>query len=158
MDVQFGLGLISTFTADKARSLTPPLTAGVTYLFNEKVSLGFQFGYTAAQKTREMLGQQIIWQNNFYTFSLRTGFHYTRISNWDIYGGLALSHNLSRISKVESEKRGIEANLGIQESSSQFSYTAFLGSRYAISKRMNIFAEAGFLTSIFTAGFGYRLL
>ncbi|MCB9040646.1 MAG: hypothetical protein H6557_28800 [Lewinellaceae bacterium] len=50
------------------------------------------------------------------------------------------------------------ANLGVQESASQFSYTAFLGARYAVDKRMSIFAEAGFLTSILTAGFGYRLL
>lgn len=57
-----------------------------------------------------------------------------------------------------AEKGALGANLGVQESASQFSYTAFLGARYAVDKRMSIFAEAGFLTSILTAGFGYRLL
>ena len=158
LDANFGIGLLSTFAADKARTITPPLTIGGEYLINEKVSVGLQFGYTAAEKSRETMGQKVAWHNNFYTISLRTGFHYTRISNWDVYGGLALSQNISRISSLNSEKSLFSLNLGIQESTSQFSYTAFLGGRYAIDKRMSIFAEAGFLTSIFTAGFGYRLL
>ncbi len=158
LDAHLGIGLFSTFSADKARAAVPPLTISGEYLLNEKLSLGFQFGYTAAEKTRETLGQQATWHNDFYTFSLRTGFHYTRISRWDLYGGFALSHNISRISKLESEKSGLDANLGIQESTSQFSYTAFLGCRYAANQRVSLFAEAGFLTSIVTAGFGYRLL
>ncbi|MCB0583354.1 MAG: outer membrane beta-barrel protein [Phaeodactylibacter sp.] len=158
LDARFGIGLISTFAADKARTVTPPLVAGADYLINEKVSVGFQFGYTAAEKTREVLGQKISWHNNFYTFSLRTGFHYTRISNWDVYGGLALSCNHSRISQLGEEKARLDVSLGVQESSSQFSYTAFLGSRYAVDKRMSLFAEAGFLTSFVTVGVGYRLL
>lgn len=158
LDVQFGIGLLSTFAADKARTITPPLIAGGEYLFSEKVSVGLQVGYTAAEKTKEAVGRKITWHNDFYTLSLRTGFHYTQISKWDIYGGLAFSQNLSRVSGLDAEKGALGANLGVQESASQFSYTAFLGARYAVDKRMSIFAEAGFLTSILTAGFGYRLL
>ena len=157
LDAQIGVGLLSTFVADKARAITPPVTIGGTYLLNDKFSLGLQYGYSSAEKNREILGQKIKWRNNYYTFSLRTGFHYTRRESWDIYGGLAFSHNISKVSKAGSEKKNLGRYLNIQDSSSQFSYTAFLGARYAIDRKMSFFTEVGFLTSIITAGFGYRI-
>ena len=74
LDAQIGVGLLSTFVADKARAITPPVTIGGTYLLNDKFSLGLQYGYSSAEKNREILGQKIKWRNNYYTFSLRTGF------------------------------------------------------------------------------------
>lgn len=157
MDAAAGIGLIATFAADKARAITPPLAIGADYLLNEKVSIGLRFGYSAAEKKREIMGRDVIWNNSFYTVGLRVGFHYTRISRWDIYGGMMLSQNFSRVSWVDIEKAALIKNLGVQESSSQFAYTAYLGSRYAADKKMSIFAEVGFLNSLLTVGFGYRL-
>ena len=39
LDANFGIGLLSTFAADKARTITPPLTIGGEYLINEKGEL-----------------------------------------------------------------------------------------------------------------------
>lgn len=158
LDAVVGIGLYSTFAADKARTVAPPLTLGADYLINEKISVGLHFGYSVAEKKKEALGRVVTWNNRNYSLSLRTGFHYTRISRWDIYGGMILAQNFSRISWTDGEKAALIERLGVQESSSQFVYTAYLGGRYAVDKKMSVFAEAGFLNSLLTLGFGYRLL
>ena len=158
-DINFGVGALPTFAKDKGTTKLLPLVMNVHYKINPKFSLGVFAGHSVTETNREFIndGQLTQWKNRFSTFGIRAAAHTDKLYKWDIYGGMTLSYNFSNIEVIEGNMDILADHMGIKPRSGKFSASAFLGSRYEITKHLGIFGELGFGISILTMGVSCRL-
>ena len=157
-DLSFGVGAFPTFAKDKGKVLVLPLSLNFDYKINKNFSLGLYTGYSVTETDREVIndGEVAQWQNKYSVYGIRAAAHTDKLDNWDIYGGMTLSYNHSRIDVIEGSKEKLEEHMGIKESSGKVSASGFVGARYSITKNLGVYTEVGFGISLLTAGVSYR--
>ena len=156
-DVNLGIGVVPTYLMDGGKTITPPLSLGLDYLLNEKISVGLIYGHSVSEGVPELISDGVLTARNNHTsvFGLRGAMHVTKFDNWDIYGGFQLAYNHIKIdSKAPAQ---FDQNKGIEPEKSTVSYTGFVGAKYAFAKRFHAFSEVGFDISIFKMGIGIQL-
>ena len=160
LDLQAGIGLAPTFLADGGRQLVPPMSLSADMMLSDNFSVGLFSGYTKAQSKEFLVadGIEAQWQNSMVEVGARFAFHYTKMQDWDIYGGFAFTYSHSSITAMRAELDKIAANLGVEPTSSAFFPTAVMGARWAFSSKWTAFSEISYGVSIIKAGVGYRLL
>jgi hypothetical protein len=159
VDIQVALGIFPTYIADRPESIMPPVHLGVRWLRYKYLSLGAFSGYSQSQ-SRDMLLLDSIrgsWVNQTWFLGLESGIHYTRLDNWDLYGGLTLLYQHVWLNASSPEFEKALTNVGIKNRQGRATITAFVGSRFALSSRYNVFAELGYGVSLLKVGMGVRL-
>ena len=159
VDIQAGIGLAPTFLADGGKQLVPPMSISADMMVSDNFSVGVFSGYTKAQ-TKEFLvadGINAQWQNSMMEVGIRAAIHYTKMQDWDVYGGFALTYNHSTITAMQAELDKIAHHLGVEPTSSIVFPTAVMGARWAFSPKWTAFGEISYGVSIIKAGVGYRL-
>jgi hypothetical protein len=159
VDIQAGLGIFPTYLADRPETMMPPLQVGVRYMVAEYVSLGVFGGYSLSQSREKTLLDSIRgrWYNQSSFLGTEFGFHYTKIDNWDLYGGLSLLYQYIRLESDNPEFEKAMQHTGIQMRRGRATMTAFIGSRFALSARCTVFAELGYGVSLLKVGAGFKL-
>jgi opacity protein-like surface antigen len=159
MDIQAGLGIFPTYLADRPEIIMPPLQVGARYMVSQYVSLGAFAGYSLSQSREKILHDSIRgrWFNQSYFLGTELGFHYTKIDNWDLYGGLSLLYQYVRLEADNPEFEKAMRQTGIQARRGKATMTAFIGSRFALSDRFTLFAELGYGVSLLKVGIGFKL-
>lgn len=159
VDVNFGVGALPTFAKDKGQVVFVPMILNASYKLTNKFSLGTYVGHSVTETNREILNDGVLtqWKNHFTTFGIRAAAHTDKLYNWDIYGGLSLSYNFSRIDLIEGNSDDMAKHMGIKPKSGKFAASGFVGSRYALSKKVGLYGEVGFGISILTFGCSLRL-
>lgn len=159
LDVNFGVGALPTFAKDKGKVLVVPLTMNATYKLTNKFSLGVYAGHSATETNRELFNDGVLsqWQNHFTTVGIRAAAHSSNQYNWEIYGGMTVSYNYSRIKMMEGDLDQMAKHMGIKSHSGKVAASAFLGTRYAVTDKLGMYGEVGFGISILTFGVSLRL-
>ena len=162
LEATFGLGLVPTFLADKAKVKLLPLAVGIEYRFSETFSLGATATHSISESKPVVLGDGVeaTWTNRYSQFVLRPLVHITRIEDWDFYGGFSIGVARSGIvgqsNGKEEDLREYERHMGI-ESRTNGVFSGIAGLRYVLSPKWTVGAELGFGASIFTVGANYYL-
>ena len=151
--------MFPTYLADKPETFMPPLQLGVRWMIAKYLSLGAFGGYSTSTSKEKVLFDSFRgrWNNTTYFLGLENGFHYTRIDNWDVYGGLCLLYQYAQVSSDNSEFEKAMEHAGMQHSSGKMALTAYIGSRFALSGHYTVFAELGYGVSLLKVGVGYKL-
>jgi hypothetical protein len=159
VDIQASVGIFPTYIADKPQSIIPPLQLSVRWMVARPVSLSVFGGYSYSRSRERLVfdSTRFSLYNQSYFLGLENGFHYTRIDNWDLYGGLCLLYQSIRIEADNPDFTRAMANFGIEARKGKLSLTAVVGSRYALSPHYTVFIELGYGVSLLKAGVGYRL-
>ncbi len=159
VDIQAGLGIFPTYVADRPETMLPPLQLGVRYMASQFLSIGAFGGYSQSQSREKLLRDSIRgrWYNQSYFLGMEYGFHYTKLANWDLYGGLSLLYQHIRIEADNPEFEKAMRQTGIKPRHGKATMTAFIGSRFALSDRYTVFAELGYGVSLLKVGMGFKL-
>lgn len=159
VDINLGIGAFPTFAKDKGKVMLLPLTLNAAYKLTSKFSLGTYVGHSVTKTNREILNDGVLsqWKNHFTTVGIRAAAHTDKLYNWDIYGGMSLSYNYSRIEMVDGSMDKMTKHMGIKPKSGKVAASGFLGTRYAVTENMGLYGELGFGISILTFGFSLRL-
>ena len=144
LNVGVGLGNVIA-TGD---GLVPPIGASFEVGIKDNISVGGYFGYTASE-------QQIgvgSWKYTYMIVGARGAYHRDFLDNdkLDTYGGLLLGYN---IASVKWEDNG---NLATP-SAGGFTYSFFIGGRYAFTDSLGAFAELGYGISWLQLGVNLKL-
>ncbi|MEK7253854.1 MAG: hypothetical protein AAB316_03860 [Bacteroidota bacterium] len=158
-DLTFLTGVLPTFLMDGAKINIPPMSVGVERMLSENISIGVQMGHSSSTTRNESVFEESKrYRNSFYFVGIRSAAHCNcRMDNLDIYGGAMLGYNLSLISVENGSFGELEEHLGIKEKEGKVTYSAFLGVRYACSKKLTLVGEFGYGISIIQLGFGYQI-
>lgn len=159
-DLSIGYGMLAiSKVMDQATTNLPPLSLRADRQFSNNFSLGW--AYTIASHTSQPSivedGFQQSISNTIHQVVLRPAFHMTRIRNADLYGGFQIGINLEYFRNNGGNPAHLEQHHDFQPNRIKGVYSAFLGGRYFLCDRWNVFGEVGFSTALATVGIGYRI-
>lgn len=159
-DLQVGYGLVAlSKVLDGATTILPPITIQADRFLSPNFTLGVSYVQSSHQSkpiiVRDGFSQRVT--NHTHQAGLRGAFHVTKIDNVDLYGGFKLAVNFQDFSVDQGDFDYLTNHLGIVEQKTKVTYTAFLGGRYAFSKKWSAFGEIGFSQALITMGVGYRI-
>ncbi|MEQ8707210.1 MAG: outer membrane beta-barrel protein [Phaeodactylibacter sp.] len=160
IDINLGIGVLPTFVKDHGKAKMLPMSLTADYKFTKNFSLGLAASYSVTESgVHQFLdGTTAQWRNNFSTVTMRAAAHSSLLQGcWNIYGGLNVGYTDSNIEMMQGEEEKVKAERGIGRTGSNFLYTAFLGTRYCLGKKIGLFGEVGFGVSIATVGISVRL-
>ncbi|MEM8584911.1 MAG: hypothetical protein AAGF87_11605 [Bacteroidota bacterium] len=153
------VGLISTFSKDLTKSLTPPLALGLSYRLSPTFSVG-------VQASTSRYAARINYFDRSYTTAVETtsrmlqahfNAHIPVGARGEVYGGLGLGYRGTDVAAQEGpidEKTTAESIVRPQNG---FLTTAHVGARYSLSPQMGVTGEIGSGLSLMTVGISYRL-
>jgi len=163
VEIQAGLGLVSTFVSMNAKTKIPPVSIAVNYRFKDFLSVGAYFGYSSTGYNGDMIDThgEIIKEddfslrNNFYLTGLRFQGHYSQ-GQLDFYGGAMLGYNFSRISTNITDPKDRPEGIVIEEGN-LVTYSGYIGLKYITPSKLGFYGEIGYGASLVTIGLTYRL-
>jgi len=97
------------------------------------------------------------WENRLTVIGLKAVVHSSKFGKWNIYGGMLFNYNIIRIRILRGDIDFMQDHQGFRNRSSNVSFSGFVGSRYEISPKANLFGELGFGASLLNVGMGYQL-
>lgn len=156
VELQAGIGLLSTFVSVNAKTKTPPVNLILNYRVKDFFSVGAYFGYSSTvYKDDAVKNDEFKLKNNFYLTGLRVQGHYTQ-GQIDFYGGAMLGYNFSRIdTNIEDVKNRPEGVL--IEEGDLITYSGYIGLKYITPSKLGFYGEVGYGASIVSIGLTYRL-
>lgn len=159
-DIQLGHGFFTLSSLlDDASTKLPPLTIQAGRFLGNNFSLGVSYTRSAHESQPFVINDGLVQRvtNNTHQAGIRAAFHMTKLDNADLYGGFKLAMNFQRFSVDKGDFEYLSNHMNIVPKRNKATYTAFIGGRYAFTKRLSAFGEIGFSQSLLTAGIGYRL-
>lgn len=156
-DASFGIGILSTFFKDESKTITPPLNLKLDYRLKPNFSIGLSVGYSANEVQRDVMKDNNFneWVNRYTVIQLRGTVHTDYLARWRIYGGMWLGYNHSSIKLINGNWEKIMKHTKIRPSSGELNISAFVGGRFALSKKIGLYSELGLGISLVTIGGSY---
>jgi hypothetical protein len=163
VELQAGLGLVSTYVSMNAKTKIPPVSLTLNYRFKDFLSVGAYFGYSSTGYDGDMTDShgniikedEFSLRNNFYLTGIRFQGHYS-MGQVDFYGGAMLGYNFSRISTNISDPKDQPEGILIEEGN-LITYSGFIGLKYITPSKLGFYGEIGYGASLITIGLTYRL-
>jgi len=163
VELQAGIGLLSTFVSVNAKTITPPVSLAVNYRVKDFLSVGAYFGYSStgySDNVKDVHGNvtkegQLKLQNDFYLTGLRIQGHYSQ-GQVDFYGGAMLGYNFSLIDTNITDLKNRPEGVIIEEGN-LITYSGYIGLKYITPSKLGFFGEIGYGASLVTIGLSYRL-
>lgn len=159
-DVQLGMGILPTaLLLDRASMKLLPVSIEVNHMLGNRFSLGLFHGQSIAE-SRPIVSVDGVQQrvtNHTSRTALKAAWHINSLPNADFYGGFMLALTDARFSVDIGDMGYLENHLGMVRRKTKLTYTGFVGGRYALTFKWNLFGEFGFGDSILTLGAGYRI-
>ena len=162
LDAHLGIGILPTYLADRKRSVQtfPAVYTALDYRLTKNFSLGAYYGRSESQTDEYIFSDGVrgSWTNRTQTYGLRAAFHIDRLKNTDLYGGFTVGRTQSLIDCTDPTMKRMEQYMGIENVNAKTVFSAFLGGRYAVTKRLGAFAEIGAGgVALARAGLSYQL-
>jgi hypothetical protein len=163
VELQAGIGLLSTFVSTNAKTKTPPVNVVLNYRVKDFFSVGAYFGYSSTAysgNAKDIHGNtikedQFKLRNEFYLTGLRFQGHYSQ-GQVDFYGGAMLGYNFSRIDTNIEEVKDRPEGVLIEEGN-LVTYSGYIGLKYITPSKLGFYGEIGYGASLVTVGLSYRL-
>ena len=159
-DIQIGYGLFTTATIlDKAATIIPPITVRANRFMSDNFSLGIAYTVSSHQSEPFIIpdGFEQRLTNTTHQVVLRPTFHVTNLKNADLYGGFQIGMNYEMFKVDSGDLEYLKKHKNLSPQQTKGVYSAFVGGRYVISKKLSAFGEIGYATSFLTFGVGYRI-
>jgi len=164
VELQAGIGLLSTFVSMNAKTKTPPVNFIVNYRVKDAFSIGAYFGYSSTgyrDDNKDIHGGSVKKEdfkltNNYYLTGLRFQGHYSQ-GQFDFYGGAMLGYNFSRINTNITEVKDRPEGVLIDDNKSLVTYSGYIGLKYITPSKLGFYGEVGYGASIVSVGLTYRL-
>ena len=159
IDLQSAVGIFPTYLADQPESVMPPVHIGLRWMVADPFSVSIFAAYSTS-RSREVLSFDSArgrWKNQTLFIGIENGFHYTRIDNWDFYGGFSLLYQHIHVDTDSPKLKRMMPLYGIKARRGKMALTAYIGSRFALSSHYSVFIDLGYGVSLLRVGVGYRL-
>lgn len=130
----------------------PPLSLGLQYGYDDKISVGGILGYSSSS-------QDFGWGEYSYSYIMigaRGEYHFLENSeNIDAYAGVTLGYDI--VSSSWKDKTGFGFNSSASSSGSYALFGAHVGAKYYLTPQLSLFGELGYGVSYLSAGVAFRL-
>lgn len=160
-DLFMQVGILPTYLIDKAKIVLPPVGLRAEHRFGKQYSLGVEAAHSVSQKTDFFVPTEEVreYQNTSYFFGLRNSVHCDcrRTENIDLYGGFSLGYTLTYIEVLNGTFGPPEWQRDIRPRRGSFTYSGFLGVRYACGPWLSLSGEIGFGVSLVQLGVGIKI-
>ena len=161
-DLFLQIGVVPTYLMDGARIILPPIGLRTEHRFGRQYSLGLDVAHSVSQKsTFYEVPSEIIreYENTTYFIGIRNVAHCDcrRLENIDLYGGFTLGYTLTYIEILNGEFGPWEWHRDIRPRRGAFTYSGFLGIRYACGPWLSLSGEIGFGVSLVQLGVGIKI-
>jgi len=164
VQVNAGIGLVSTFAADAPTTIVPPLSSSVEYFLSPNMSIGLYAAYTEVQGERTYQNAGIIesYHNKTWMTAIRTGFHSNNLDNWRVYGGLIIGTTMPSVDKnIQTIPGEVISDAGAptfsRPAQNSFLFSGYVGTRRYIRSDWSVYGELGFGISLVNIGLSYHL-
>ncbi len=163
VELQAGIGLLSTFVSMSAKTKTPPVSVVLNYRVKDFFSVGAYFGYASTgyrENAKDIDGNSVKGndfklRNKFYLTGLRLQAHYSQ-GQVDFYGGAMLGYNFSRIDTNSDEEIQRAEGILIEEGS-LVTFSGYIGLKFITESKLGFYGEIGYGASLVTIGLTYRI-
>lgn len=163
-ELSAGIGLVSTFAADRGTTIVPPISARMVYRLSDNFSLGAYAATSTTQsnKISRLDGSVEHFENQFTLLGLRAAAHSNRFDNWDIYGGVMVGYNIPNVTRTQTvgpdtPKDAVEGPSFTRPATNQMTFSGFVGASYLFNKKLGAFGEVGYGISLLNLGITWRL-
>jgi hypothetical protein len=149
--VGLGIGLAGLYgTSD-----LPPITLGLDFGIEQKISVGAIGGYSSSKEGPfPWYGGTYEWKYTYIIVGGRGAYHFLENNEKiDAYGGITLGYN---IVSVKTTLTGTTTPITAGASGSYMLYGGFLGGKYYFSKGFGIYAEAGYGVGYINGGIVFK--
>jgi hypothetical protein len=146
--VNIGLGLGSS-VGGGLKTVVPPFSVVYEQGISDRISVGGYFGYTSAHETYA----DIDINYNYSILGLRGSYHFSLTDKLDTYAGLMLGYIVASVD-YDSDNPYLK---DYNPSASGVGWSAHLGARYPVSKKLSAFAELGYGISVLNLGASIKL-
>lgn len=150
-NLNVGIGIGSRFATGDIS--IPPVGVSYEVGIKDNISIGGYLGYSASKNEVSVVGSTWAWKYTYIIVGARGAYHLD-IDNdkIDPYGGLLLGYN---IASVKWDGSGNDP--GTAASAGGFTYSLFVGSRYAFTEKLGAFAELGYGISWLQLGLNLKM-
>lgn len=160
-----GFGLLSTFAADNARNLVPPVSLRAEYALSDNFTLGAFGGYSSSegQPRQQLDGRREYFRTRLLMFGLRaTAQAAPNGGPWQVYGGAQLGYSLPDVDRIILEQPEPQGDApvvvpGPPPVRRGMMYGAFFGSNYQLTPTTAIYGELGLGISLLQLGARFSL-
>ena len=159
-DIQIGYGLFTgAKIMDKADTKFPPLSFRGDRFMGDHFSLGVSYTIASHQSQPFIIPDGIEQRitNTTHQMAVRPTFHMTSLKKMDLYGGMLIGLNFEEFKIDQGTTTYMQEHKNFQPQRTKVIYSAFVGSRYVLSKNWSVFSELGFSTALLMVGIGYRI-
>lgn len=157
-EVSTSIGLIPTFVKEVSRADVPPLGLTVDYRMSRRYSIGLYAGYTRVMSTPDVFknGEQMLFDTRFSMVGARFAVHAIKYKRWDPYGGFGINYTHSNIDVIEGDMEKLILHKNFKSHKSKMMFSAFIGSKFAVSPTFSIYGEVGYGISLINVGISRR--
>jgi len=147
------IGVGFGFAGATGDATIPPVSAGLQFGLNDKISVGGIVGYTGSTDKLGVFDWE--YSYSYILIGARGEYHFMEPSNkLDAYAGLTLGYNVASASFSGKSVFGVTP---ASASAGGIFYGFHAGARYAISNSWGVFGELGYGIGYVTAGAFFRL-
>ena len=158
-----GIGLVSTYVADRATTVVPPLSAQLDVFVNPNFSLGGYLAYSKVEgeTTYPNAGVQEAFLTETVMAGLRTTVHSNDLNDWRVYGGFTIGANLPSVEKTVTllsgdSERDDQLPTFSRPPQNSLLFTGFVGTRRYLNDHWSVYGELGFGISLVNVGTAYK--
>lgn len=157
-ELSAGVGLISSFTKDRPTIEWPSMSLNADYRVKENFSIGAfgEFSKSLSHTSYNEIGNpkaktaQI--RNNNTNIGMRMRGHITAYKKLDLYGGINLGLNVSKIDILKGDETYLRNTMGIEPLNVAMLFSASVGAKCNITPSYGVFGEAGIGSSLLKVG------
>lgn len=159
-----GIGLISTYTADKTTSVVPPVSVSAEIFVSPNIALGVYGAHTQVLGESTFQNADIIekYDNKTSQFALKGTYYSNDMNGWRIYGGMLTGVSKTEVDKTSSPIKGDvmdddAPSFTRPNSPNSFLFSGFVGTQRKVNQNLSLYGEIGFGISLVNVGVSYKL-
>jgi len=159
-----GIGLLSTYTADETTTITPPLSVSAEVFVSPNIALGIYGAYTHVLGESVFQNADIVeeYDNTTSQAALKATYYSNDMNGWRMYGGILTGVNMTNVEKTSSPIKGDvldddAPSFTRPESPNTFLFSGFVGAQRKVNHNLSVYGELGFGISLASVGISYKL-
>jgi len=158
-----GIGLLSTYVADKTETVTLPVSISAEVFLSKNMAIGLYGAYSQTKGQSVFLNADLIenYDNTTSQFAIKTSFYSNDLNDWRIFGGFLVGVSNSKIEKTSTSiigegDREFTPSFTRPNAPSSFLFSGYVGAQRKITTKISVYGELGFGISLANVGLSYR--
>ncbi len=158
-----GVGLLSTYTADVTTSVVPPLSVSAEVFVSPNISLGVYGAYTNVLGESTYQNADIVeeYDNTTSQVAFKAAIYSNDLDAWRVYGGMLAGVSMTNVDKMSAPIKGDvisddAPSFTRPDAPNSFLFSGFVGVHRKVNSTLSMYGELGFGISLVNVGVSYK--